>query len=92
VIQHPAGGVLVWRAHLADPPLLPGGEQSIGFGRSHPVFKEEGHRQRALRGCGGPSTEAKEELQEVVTFLRQTGAIHRHRRQIPKGVLLVGRR
>ena len=63
--------------------------RAMGFGRSQPRLQPEGEvpvRFEDVAGIG----EAKEELQEVVTFLRAPERFTSIGAKIPKGVLLVG--
>jgi len=63
--------------------------KAIGFGRSQPRVQEEGAASVRFEDVAGIN-EAKEELQEVVTFLRQPERFTSIGAKIPKGVLLVG--
>jgi len=63
--------------------------KAIGFGRSQPRVQEEGTASVRFEDVAGIN-EAKEELQEVVTFLRQPERFTAIGAKIPKGVLLVG--
>jgi cell division protease FtsH len=63
--------------------------KAIGFGRSQPRLQPEGSVSVRFEDVAGIN-EAKEELQEVVTFLRQPERFTSIGAKIPKGVLLVG--
>jgi cell division protease FtsH len=61
----------------------------MGFGRSQPRLQPEGTVSVRFEDVAGIS-EAKEELQEVVTFLKSPERFTSIGAKIPKGVLLVG--
>jgi len=63
--------------------------KAMGFGRSQPRLQSEGTVAVRFDDVAGIS-EAKEELQEVVTFLKAPERFTAIGAKIPKGVLLVG--
>ncbi|WP_320667694.1 ATP-dependent zinc metalloprotease FtsH [Prochlorococcus sp. MIT 1307] len=63
--------------------------RTIGFGRSQPRMKSQEDLNIRFEDVAGIS-EAKEELLEVVTFLKRPEKLIKLGAQIPKGILLVG--
>jgi cell division protease FtsH len=63
--------------------------RAMGFGRSQPRVKPQDDLNVRFEDVAGIS-EAKDELQEVVTFLREPESFIRLGAKIPRGVLLVG--
>ena len=63
--------------------------RAMGFGRSQPRLQAEGSTAVHFEDVAGIG-EAKEELQEVVTFLRSPERFTSVGAKIPRGVLLVG--
>jgi cell division protease FtsH len=77
--------VLVWMGRQAA--RSQGG--IFNFGRSKPRLYQENLEQVTFNDVAG-AEEAKQELQEVVDFLRNPGKYHDLGARIPRGVLLVG--
>ena len=63
--------------------------RAMGFARAQPRIKPQEDLEFRFEDVAGIN-EAKEELQEVVTFLRQPESFTQLGARIPKGVLLVG--
>ncbi len=66
-----------------------GGSQAMAFGRSRARRSVEGQPKTTFDDVAGVD-EAKEELLEVVEFLRNTKKFQQLQARIPKGVLLLG--
>jgi len=66
-----------------------GGAGALGFGKSKAKLLTEEHGTKTFEDVAGVD-EAKEDLQEVVEFLRDPNKFERLGGKIPKGVLLVG--
>ena len=66
-----------------------GGNKAMGFGKSKARLMEEGSNKVTFQDVAGVN-EAKEELEEVVEFLRDPQKFQRLGGKIPRGVLLVG--
>src|SRR4026209_303886 len=76
-----------------------GAGKAMGFGKSRAQMLTEAHgrvtfddvaRGRVPFGVGAGVEEAKQDLQEIVEFLRDPGKFQRLGGRIPRGVLLVG--
>ena len=78
--------IMVFR-RLSNAPGGPG--QTLGFGKTKARFSPEAKTGIMFDDVAGIDT-AKEELQEVVTFLKQPDRFTAVGAKIPKGVLLIG--
>src|SRR5437016_6348191 len=65
------------------------GGKPIGFGKSRAKLLTEAHGRVTFEDVAGVD-EAKQDLQEIVEFLRDPGKFQRLGGRIPRGVLLVG--
>jgi len=61
----------------------------MGFGKSRAKMLTEAHGRVTFEDVAGVD-EAKQDLQEIVEFLRDPGKYQRLGGRIPRGVLLVG--
>src|SRR6202522_3452279 len=66
-----------------------GAGKAMGFGKSRAKMLTEAHGRVAFEDVAGVD-EAKQDLQEIVEFLRDPGKYQRLGGRIPRGVLLVG--
>src|SRR5512147_153904 len=66
-----------------------GAGKAMGFGKSRAKMLTEAHGRVTFEDVAGVD-EAKQDLQEIVEFLRDPGKFQRLGGRIPKGVLLVG--
>src|SRR5437667_430405 len=66
-----------------------GAGKAMGFGKSRAKMLTEAHGRVTLEDVAGVD-EAKQDLQEIVEFLRDPGKFQRLGGRIPRGVLLVG--
>ena len=66
-----------------------GGGKALGFGKSRAKLLTEAHGRVTFEDVAGVD-EAKQDLQEIVEFLRDPGKFQRLGGKIPRGVLLVG--
>ena len=65
------------------------GGKALGFGKSRAKLLTEAHGRVTFEDVAGVN-EAKQDLQEIVEFLRDPGKFQRLGGRIPRGVLLVG--
>ncbi|MBI3434280.1 MAG: ATP-dependent metallopeptidase FtsH/Yme1/Tma family protein [Proteobacteria bacterium] len=65
------------------------GGKALGFGKSRAKLLTEAHGRVTFEDVAGVE-EAKQDLQEIVEFLRDPGKFQRLGGRIPRGVLLVG--
>src|SRR5467141_138734 len=65
------------------------GGKALGFGKSRAKLLTEAHGRVTFEDVAGVD-EAKQDLQEIVEFLRDPGMFQRLGGKIPRGVLLVG--
>ncbi|HEU4564774.1 MAG TPA: ATP-dependent zinc metalloprotease FtsH, partial [Gemmatimonadaceae bacterium] len=65
------------------------GGKALGFGKSRAKMLTEAHGRVTFEDVAGVD-EAKQDLQEIVEFLRDPGKFQRLGGRIPRGVLLVG--
>jgi cell division protease FtsH len=65
------------------------GGKALGFGKSRAKLLTESHGRVTFEDVAGVD-EAKQDLQEIVEFLRDPGKFQRLGGRIPRGVLLVG--
>src|SRR3954454_3731001 len=65
------------------------GGKALGFGKSRAKLLAEAHGRVTFEDVAGVD-EAKQDLQEIVEFLRDPGKFQRLGGKIPRGVLLVG--
>src|SRR5260370_22400095 len=63
--------------------------EGVGFGKWGAKMVTEAHGRVTFEDVGG-GDEAKQDLQEIVEFLRDPGKYQRLGGRIPRGVLLVG--
>lgn len=68
---------------------MQGGGKAMGFGRSKAKLMDEKKNKVTFADVAG-ADEAKEEVHEIVEFLKDPQKFHRVGGKIPKGVLLVG--
>ena len=66
-----------------------GGGKAMGFGKSKAKLLNEAHGRVAFEDVAGID-EAKDDLQEIVEFLKDPGKFQKLGGRIPKGALLVG--
>ncbi|MEZ0279640.1 MAG: ATP-dependent zinc metalloprotease FtsH, partial [Methylibium sp.] len=79
--------IAVWIFFMRQ--MQSGGGRAMGFGKSKAKLLTERHGRVTFDDVAGVD-EAKEDLQEIVEFLRDPGKFQRLGGRIPRGVLLVG--
>ncbi|MCB0027909.1 MAG: cell division protein FtsH, partial [Anaerolineales bacterium] len=82
--------LLVWIFTRGFRQMQGGGNSIFGFGRSKARTLKEGERPTVTFADVAGVEEAKEEVQEVVQFLREPEKFVQVGARIPKGVLMVG--
>ena len=80
-------GYLVWRMMRT---ARMGQDQALNFGRSRARLSRDMERPTVTFDDVAGADEAKQELQEIVEFLREPGKFIQLGARIPKGVLMVG--
>ena len=81
--------VFIGAVDLHVPPDADGAGRAMGFGKSKAKLLTEAHGRVTFDDVAGVD-EAKEDLQEIVEFLRDPQKFQRLGGRIPRGVLLVG--
>src|SRR5262252_3555882 len=79
--------IAVWIFFMRQ--MQSGGGRAMGFGKSKAKLLTERHGRVTFDDVAGVD-EAKQDLQEIVEFLRDPGKFQRLGGRIPRGVLLVG--
>ena len=81
--------VLMWVTMRRSFNNMDGGGKMMGFGKAPVKQSEDGKRKTTFADVAG-ADEEKEELQEVVEFLRSPKKYRELGARVPKGILLVG--
>src|SRR5690349_24999337 len=66
-----------------------GGNKALSFGKSRAKLSSSSQKKVTFKDVAGVE-EAKEELQEIIEFLREPQKFQKLGGRIPKGVLLIG--
>ena len=84
------GGIFLWFLFsFINSQQSGGGSKMTDFGKSHAKMSKEGDRKVTFRDVAGLQEE-KEDLQEIVDFLKSPEKYTKVGARIPKGVILVG--
>ncbi|MBR2338163.1 MAG: ATP-dependent zinc metalloprotease FtsH, partial [Clostridia bacterium] len=81
--------VFMWVMMRRSLSAMDGGGKMMGFGKAHIKHPNEDKRKTTFEDVAG-ADEEKEELQEIVEFLRSPKKFKELGARVPKGVLLVG--
>jgi cell division protease FtsH len=79
--------IAVWIFFMRQ--MQSGGNRALAFGKSRARLSSNQEKKVTVKNVAG-ADEAKEELQEIIEFLREPQKFQRLGGRIPKGVLLVG--
>lgn len=82
--------IIVWLLWRMMRSVRSGQDQAMGFGRSRARVVRDMERPQVVFGDVAGADEAKQELAEVVEFLKEPEKFIRLGARIPKGVLMVG--
>lgn len=82
--------IIVWFLWRMMRSMRVGQDQAMSFGRSKPKVSRDMERPQVTFGDVAGADEAKEDLKEVVEFLKEPEKFIRLGARVPKGVLMVG--